>query len=128
MLVDVLELRRHGKRLSEDQLRAAPPVRGWIDMDELHPMWVANKMRAPLRVMLLDPGGAARKVLEPLDHARVFKIRRGGLLIFGQQEVRARGRVYEEFRQAWWVRVVGQPERPGQPIPKEWSTDDEAAH
>ena len=106
MLVDVVELRRQGRRLHPDFLRAAGPVRGLLTLTAVRAGWYPGKRNAPLFATLVQPD-IPNHLLEPLDQARVAKIDRGAMLIVGVQQHIRPVRVYESLRQAWWVRPAG---------------------
>ena len=106
VLVDVVELRRRGLRRPSEELRAAVPVRGVLSMKPSRGIWADGQRHAPLLAMLLAPE-LPEHLLEPLDQARVTRIRQGALLIVGLQEVVRPIRRVDHCRQAWWVRPVG---------------------
>ena len=103
MLVDVVELRRQGRRLHPDLVRAAAPVRGVLTLTPVRAGWYPGKRNAPLFATLVQPD-IPNHVLEPLDQARVARIDRGAMLIVGLQQYVRPVRVLETVRQAWWVR------------------------
>lgn len=106
MLVDVVELRRKGERLHPDVIRSAVPVRGLLSLTAVRAGWYPGKRNAPLFASLVQED-IPNHLLEPLDHARVVKIDRGAMLIVGVQQHVRPVRVYENLRQAWWVRPAG---------------------
>jgi hypothetical protein len=107
MLVDVVELRRDGKRLPAEVVRAAQPVRGILQIHDARPgmRWWRPGAERPLLAGLLRPG-SFDYVLAPLDRARVVKIDSRGMLVVGLQEKKHFNRDIGVERQAWWVRVV----------------------
>lgn len=108
MLVDLVELRERGVKLSRENVLARAPLRGELSLDEGQPGWYRGKKDAPLLASLVVPNGGCL-VVAPLNHARVSKIRRGALLIFGLQQFSYSGRDKDlrEFPQVWWCRIVG---------------------
>jgi hypothetical protein len=117
MLVEVVELRREGKRLTPERIKAARPTRGLLLMHDTRPGTnyrpVARRYR-PRLVGLMEPT-TRRFILPPLDFAWVEKIDERGMVIKGLQIL---GRSPKDERlvpQAWWVRVVSQPARSDPP-------------
>lgn len=96
MLVDVVELNAHGRRLPREQWRAAWPVRGELVMNKPLSWHNLDPDHAPISASLYPPGQ-----LEDLWKAKLVYLRRGSLVIMGTQ--RKEGR-YEP--QVWWCRIV----------------------
>jgi hypothetical protein len=106
MLVDVVELRRRGEKLSKDEVRAAKPVRGELMLHNIRPginYWRGRQR--PLQAGLLRPG-TYDWALPPLDYACVTRIRPGkGMTIAGFQETGIR-KATQIHLQVWWARPV----------------------
>jgi hypothetical protein len=102
MWVDVVELRKDGKKRPREEVLAAKPVRGFLQMTAGRPGYYAGQRNPPLLATLNGAGERMPEMLSPLDQARVVKISRGALLIAGVQEVVRPIRRFERFPQAWW--------------------------
>lgn len=103
VLVDVIELRRQGVRLTPAQVRACSAVRGLLCLDPVRAAAPRGRRPAPLLALLLAPD-EPRGLLEPLSDARVAKTARRAMLIVGTQQAVLHRRLRVEHRQAWWVR------------------------
>lgn len=100
MLVDVVELYRHGVKRPRAEVRACAPVRGRMSIDR----------------MLSDQGMARPHVhahlvpfsLEPLYQCRVEYWRGRNVVLSGLQidEVPGRKRSTARYEQWWWCRLV----------------------
>lgn len=92
----VYVLRQAGMKLPRDVVPKLS-VSGWLFMSQdsrkFFPQTTARLFRAP--EILID-------VIEPLVHAHVKKIERGGILIYGQQEQQS----YQapSVPQVWWCK------------------------
>lgn len=100
MLVDVIELFRDGVRLSHEEARAQPPVRGTLTIDKAMG-WQAIEV-APVTAMIVPIQ------LEPLGRARILYLRGRNLVLHGLQlgpngEKRRNGAAHEQI---WWCRIV----------------------
>lgn len=110
MLVDVVQLRYRGEKLSGDRLRAQKPIRGRLTLHDIRPgtqWWSKGKRERPLLAGLM---GVETKdfIIAPLDYARVTRVRDNGMVIIGFQmapDPNNRGRA-PIYPQAWWVRPV----------------------
>lgn len=105
--VDVVQLRNLGVRRRPDEARSARPVRGVLSLGVKSPLW--QREGSPRLLAVLVAEDQPDHVLEPLDYARVTKIRRGSFLIVGVQQYKLPVHHFEDHKQAWWVRPVGQP-------------------
>jgi hypothetical protein len=114
MLVDVVPLRRCGIRLPREEVFAARPVRGLLQLSLERPAaYYRDKRNAPL-VAGVVRADEPEWALPPLSSARVMKINRRGMLIVGVEEVPTMGRRGVDLvPQAWWVRVVTDPQSSG---------------
>jgi hypothetical protein len=94
MLVDVLQLRHRGVRLTRETLKAATPVRGVLRVTSIRPGFQNYPLaRRALAAKLFVPDGS-NYALEPLDDARVCEMGERGILIIGvQQLARVRERI-----------------------------------
>lgn len=105
MLVDVVAMRIRGEKRPRDDVLAATPVRGILQLDFVRPGWFRGQKNAPLLAGLLIPG-ACEWALPPLDQARVQRIWGPNLYITGLEEFERARRTVVTYRQAWWCRLV----------------------
>lgn len=104
-LWDVVLLRERGLRLAREQVAAAVPVRGVLQLGAGRPGWHARQGNPPLLAGLVRPDETCWAIA-PLDEARVKAIRAEHMLIVGIEEFDlGRGRV-TRYTQAWWCRLV----------------------
>ena len=104
MLVDVVCLRVQGERRHREEVRAALPVRGELQLSPQRPGWHVGARNAPMLASLVTPG-TTHYALPPLDKAQVKRIAGMALLITGREEIQ-RGRTWFECPQSWWCRLV----------------------
>lgn len=105
MLVDVVPLRVLGVPRPRDEVRAAVPFRGLLQLDFVRPGWYRGQKKPPLLAGVLLPG-QTEWALPPLDYARVERVRAGNIYIVGSEQVLHARRDLRNYRQAWWCRVV----------------------
>jgi hypothetical protein len=106
MLVDVVELDWHGRARERNNVLAAVPVRGHLQMECL---WSDRDLDRPRVHADLMPYR-----LETLYSARVERWRGLHLVLAGWQRQEAAGRQTGggRFPQRWWVRLVLDPREP----------------
>jgi hypothetical protein len=104
LLVDVLLLRRDGARVRRDELRAATPVRGTLQLGPELPSPFRRRREPPRFAGLIRPG-AVDWALPVLHEAIVTRIRGSQMVIASMEEIERHHRV-DRFRQAWLVRVL----------------------
>ena len=106
MLVDVVELDWHEVPRPRNEVLAAVPVRGRIDVDRL---WTDRELdRAPSHADIRPMR------LETLYSAKLIRWKGANLLLAGWQRQAAKGHQTggARFRQRWWVRIVLDPATP----------------
>jgi hypothetical protein len=110
MLVDVIELRRAGRKLPGEEVQSARTVRGVLRLDEMRGMGLNTRAQErPLIASLMTPEpGKYDELLPPLCFAVVARIRPGaGLIIRGLQDMGdPRRKTSRMVPQAWYARVV----------------------
>jgi hypothetical protein len=106
MLVDVVELDWHGQPRPREEVLAAAPVRGCIQLDCL---WTDRDLDRPKVHADIRPFQ-----LETLYSARIERWRGVHLVLSGWQRQDAKGRQTGggKFPQRWWVRLVLDPNNP----------------
>lgn len=93
MLCVVYVLRKKGKKLPPEQVRARPAT-GYLYLGQDPVKFVPQTVARLLRDHKTDID-----VVEPMAHAHVKVIKGGGLLIFGQQSIG-----YQQMcPQVWWA-------------------------
>lgn len=101
MLVDVVQLRADGMKLTREEIAAARTVRGNLTIS------------GGQAYLHLGTNEAIGQLLIPLSEARVTRMRDDGFVIVGQQW-RDQWISGDPWPQAWWCRVVRptiEPER-----------------
>lgn len=87
-------LRRAGQKLPSETVKSRPHV-GWLFYGQ-----DSRKYYPQLTARLFANSQLATDVIEPLVHANIKKVERGGILIYGQEEVHAYGAPH--VPQIWW--------------------------
>lgn len=100
MLVDLVCLYRRGRRRSREEVRAAKPDRGELYIDSVN--------RYGKRIIV---GGFVREGQFEYSVPRLYyvvpaKLRGKNLLLEGTEKVNIGGRVFTDYQQAWWCRIV----------------------
>lgn len=100
MLVDVVELYKHGVKRPRAEVRSSPPVRGRLSIDR---MLTDQGLSRPHVHAHLVPF-----VLEPLYRCRVEYWRGRNVVLSGQQldDVPGRKRSTARYEQWWWCKIV----------------------
>lgn len=99
MLVQALCLRRHGRKLPTEVLRAAIPMEG--DLRLIDSYYGGRDGRGKQLCLLVPQCGEVRTLVE-LYSARLVRIETKGILIAGEEEVWDRKRV-TKYRQTLWA-------------------------
>ncbi len=101
MLVKVLLLRRAGKRLPADAVRAQPALVGWIRLFS-EPGLRLN--RADRVAVLQMPDNRSAELYD----AQLTQWDGRGMILNGEERVPTAGaaRKFERYRQAWWCRPI----------------------
>lgn len=107
MLVDVIQLRRAGEKLSEADFRASLPVRGHLSSWSYAVGYRSGKQLRVQAVTLTACGRASgTPLLPPLHDYRVVRFNGGGVILAGDEEIEVRRRHVEVYRQAWFCKPV----------------------
>lgn len=111
MLVQALCLRRLGRKLPTELLRAAVPLVGQLRMVDSYYQGRDGRGR---QICLLMPQSGAVPPLVELYSARLLRIEARGILISGQEEFWDRKRKVE-YRQTLWAWPMPPPQHEGHP-------------
>jgi hypothetical protein len=87
-------LRRAGQKLPSDIIKNRPHV-GWLIFGQ-----DSRRHYPQISARLFKNSRLESDAIEPLIHAHVKKVDRGGILIYGQEEVPAYGK--PAVPQIWW--------------------------
>lgn len=99
MLVRALRLRHRGLKLSAEELKAATPLSGRLQMQDSH--YNGRDGRGKQVCLLLPLSGRAEPLVE-LFSARVLRIESRGVLIGGEEDFWNR-KVCSTYRQVLWA-------------------------
>jgi hypothetical protein len=105
MLVDVIQLRRAGEKISEADFLVSPPMRGYLCSWSYAGGYRAGK---PLRVQAVTLTACGRAsgvaLLPPLHQFHIVRFKSFGMILAGEEEIETRRRHSETYRQAWFCR------------------------
>lgn len=106
MEVEVIRLRREGVRISIEELRRTPPVRGSLTV--MSRLGHGSREQVITATLVCDKTWPA--VLPVLDHMRLTRLRGDQFILMGFEEVDLRRRQVGVFPQSWWCRIVRDPQ------------------
>lgn len=106
MHVEVVRLRSNGFKIDKEALERVRPVTGHILMwDYFDPY---KRKRVDVLALLSGSSAEGNHLIPRLEGVKLTRWTSQGMVLVGMEQIDSR-RDTKEHKQAWWVRVVGNP-------------------